>query len=63
MANPLRLLILEDQIADAQLVLHELKRAGFAPTWDRVCTEPDFLVEVVRNGLASAQHPRSTVCP
>src|SRR4051794_4374541 len=43
MPTPLRLLILEDQVADAQLVLHELQRAGFAAEWQRVCTEPDFL--------------------
>jgi signal transduction histidine kinase len=38
----LRVLILEDQPADADLVIHELKRAGFAPQWRRVDTERDF---------------------
>ncbi len=40
--RPLRLLILEDNPADADLALHELRRAGFDPTWRRVEDEEGF---------------------
>src|SRR5262245_40403508 len=40
---PLRLLILEDQPDDAELMLLELRRAGFDPLWERVQTERDYL--------------------
>ena len=43
MAEPLRVLILEDSIDDAELVLRQLRRAGFDPDWRRVQREPDFL--------------------
>src|ERR1043165_6008750 len=43
MTEPLRILILEDREADAQLVLHELKQAGFDFVWKRVEDEPGFL--------------------
>src|SRR5258708_37107191 len=45
MAAPvvLRVLIVEDRIADAELVLDELAQAGFAPDWQRVDSEVDFL--------------------
>jgi PAS domain S-box-containing protein len=43
MSTPLRVLILEDQPADAELLLHELRRAGFDPTWQQVATEADYL--------------------
>lgn len=43
MAIPLALLILEDQPADVELMLHQLRRAGYAPTWQRVDNEADFL--------------------
>ena len=39
MAIPLRILILEDRLADAELALHELRRAGFELDWGRVETE------------------------
>jgi PAS domain S-box-containing protein len=42
MAVPLRVLILEDSPADAELMLHELRRAGFDPDWVRVDTEADY---------------------
>ena len=42
MATPLRLLILEDHPADAELILHALRRAGYDPIADRVETEQDF---------------------
>src|SRR5262245_11747717 len=46
MATPLRVLILEDQPADAELMLYELRRAGFAPVWERVETEAEYLAHL-----------------
>jgi len=43
MATSLRVLILEDRPADAKLLVHELRRAGFDPDWQRVDTENDYL--------------------
>jgi two-component system, LuxR family, sensor kinase FixL len=40
--RPLRVVLLEDSEDDAQLILHELRRAAFMPTGERVETEPDF---------------------
>lgn len=42
MMATLRVLILEDRPADAELVAHELDHAGFAPAWTRVDTEAAF---------------------
>ena len=43
--NPqsLRVLILEDRPADAELMVAELRRHGFATQWTRVDTEEDFV--------------------
>ena len=43
MAQPLRVLLVEDNPPDADLVLMELRRAGFDPEWQRVCNERGFL--------------------
>src|SRR5579859_309471 len=43
MARSLRVLILEDVRADAELVIHELRRAGFAPEWQMAAGEADYL--------------------
>jgi PAS domain S-box-containing protein len=43
MTNPLRVLFLEDQPSDAELLLRELRRAGYEPQWKRVFAEKDFL--------------------
>ncbi|MBN1887115.1 MAG: PAS domain S-box protein [Thermoflexales bacterium] len=43
MSTPLRVLILEDRAADAEMVLYELRRAGYEPDWRRVDAEPDYL--------------------
>jgi hypothetical protein len=55
MATPLRVLILEDQPADAELMLHELRRAGFTPVWERVETEAEYLAHLLsptaKNGM------------
>ncbi len=42
MATTLRILLLEDNPSDAELVLHTLRRAGFDPVADRVETEEDY---------------------
>lgn len=46
MNKPLNLLIVEDSSDDADLLLAELRRAGFAPTGKRIQTESDFLAEL-----------------
>ena len=46
MATPLNILIVEDSPDDADLIVAELRRAGFDPKWKRVETEPDFLAEI-----------------
>jgi PAS domain S-box-containing protein len=43
MTQPLRLLIVEDNAGDAELMLRELRRAGFEPDAIRVDTEADYL--------------------
>ncbi len=48
MAQPLRVLLLEDLDTDAELMVRELKRAGFDPVWDRVDTEEEFLKRLDR---------------
>lgn len=42
MAKPLRVLILEDRQADAELMLRELRRGGYKPSAQIVQTEADF---------------------
>jgi PAS domain S-box-containing protein len=42
MATPLRTLILEDHLADAELLLHALKQAGFEPDWRCVDSEAGY---------------------
>jgi diguanylate cyclase (GGDEF)-like protein/PAS domain S-box-containing protein len=49
MPTALRVLLLEDQPADAELLLHELRRAGFDPLAERVETEAEYVA-----GLDSA---------
>lgn len=46
MTKPLRALIVEDRASDATLVVRELERAGFAPTWKRVDTEAQYLSQL-----------------
>jgi PAS domain S-box-containing protein len=48
-ATPLRLLLVEDNPDDAELVLLELRRAGFNPDWKRVDTEPEYLANLRSN--------------
>ena len=44
--KPLHILLVEDNPNDAELLLSELRRAGFDPQWKRVETEADFLAEI-----------------
>jgi PAS domain S-box-containing protein len=46
MSEPLRTLILEDRASDAALVVRELERAGFDPTWKRVETEQQYVTQL-----------------
>lgn len=46
MTTSLHVLILEDREQDAELMVHELRRAGFDPQWQRVDTEADFLAHL-----------------
>lgn len=43
MATPLNILIVEDSVDDAEILVAELCHAGFIPQWQRVETESDFL--------------------
>jgi len=49
MSTPIRVLIVEDREADAELMLHELQQAGYNADWQRVETEPDFLAGLKTN--------------
>ena len=74
MSIPLRVLLAEDSIDDANLVIAQLRRDGFTPTITRVCTEKDFLTELQKlpdivlsdfampqfNGLRAAQLTRDS---
>ncbi len=44
MRQSLRVLIVEDSPDDAVLVLHELRRGGFDPVYERVETAEDLRV-------------------
>src|SRR5690349_6295789 len=55
MASPLQLLIVEDRPDDAELLVEELKRANYEPTWTRVETPEQFIA-----GLAG--EPDIVVC-
>jgi PAS domain S-box-containing protein len=46
MSTSLRVLILEDQAADAELMVYELGRAGFEVTWTQVDTKADYLAHL-----------------
>src|SRR5215208_2695044 len=43
MPNLLHALIVEDLLADAELLVRELRRGGFEVVWNRVQTEPEFI--------------------
>ena len=46
MSKPIRVLVVEDSVTDAEINIRELQRAGFDPQWKRVETEADFLAEI-----------------
>jgi len=46
--TPIRILILDDRLEDAELMVHELQRSGFAPVWERIDREP-ALVERLKS--------------
>ena len=46
MSKLIHVLLLEDRATDAEMLIRELRRAGFDPQWKRVETEPDFLAEL-----------------
>lgn len=46
-----RVLLVEDDAADAELLLHELRRSGFEPEWERVYREHDFREALRRRPL------------
>lgn len=46
--RPLRVLIVEDVAHDADLMVRELRRAGYAPDWERVEDEPAYLAALAQ---------------
>ncbi len=48
MSEIVRVLIVEDDPLDADLMVRELKRGGFAPDWVRVQTESEYLAQLDR---------------
>ena len=50
MSRPLHVLIVEDSPDDAVLVLHELRRGGFDPVYERVETAEDLRVALSEGG-------------
>ncbi|MEA3186478.1 MAG: hypothetical protein QOD99_308, partial [Chthoniobacter sp.] len=46
MLRPLRVLLVEDRPTDAELVVRELRRAGFDPNWSQVDTEEEYLSQL-----------------
>jgi PAS domain S-box-containing protein len=46
MSRPLRVLVVEDNKVDAELIIRELRDAGFEPQWERVDTEAGFRVAI-----------------
>jgi PAS domain S-box-containing protein len=49
MKKPLNVLLAEDSQDDADIVIDELRCAGFDPKWARVQTEGDFLAELEKS--------------
>lgn len=49
MTTPIRVLIVEDVSDDAELLLFELRRGGYAPTWERVETPEEMRTALERH--------------
>ena len=47
-ATQLRLLVVDDEPTDAELIVYRLRRSGFAVEWSRVDCEADFVRELPR---------------
>ncbi len=54
MAKFISVLILEDQSDDAELMVRQLHRSGFAPDWQRVESQPDYEVALSQAATASS---------
>jgi signal transduction histidine kinase/DNA-binding NarL/FixJ family response regulator len=50
LSTPINVLIVDDSPSDTQLVLHELKRSGFAPTFERVDSQAATAAALDRGG-------------
>ena len=46
MSRPLKILIVEDNVNDANLLARELRRSGFQFEWQRVDTETEYLAKL-----------------
>ena len=55
MGKPIRVLLVEDNANDAELLMHALERAGFEPEWQRVDTEADYVARL-------QSHPELILC-
>jgi PAS domain S-box-containing protein len=49
MGEPIRVLIIEDDPIDADLMIREVRRGGFDPEWVRVETEESYIAELEKN--------------
>ena len=47
MRKPLNILIVEDNPADAKILVTELRTSGFEPTWKRIESEPEVLADPI----------------
>jgi two-component system sensor histidine kinase UhpB len=43
---PIRVLLLEDRAEDAEQILHELRRSGYEPSWERLETEAEYVARL-----------------
>ncbi|MEZ0295519.1 MAG: response regulator [Candidatus Methylacidiphilales bacterium] len=48
MPIPLNVLILQDQVSDAELMLEQLRCSGFDPAWERINTEAEYVTMLQR---------------
>ena len=60
MATSLRVLVLDDRSADAELMIAELRRSAFDVEWERAETENQYLAGLERAPVSFWQ---TTACP